>query len=282
MNSLGIYIHIPFCVKKCAYCDFYSVTETEKYGAYANALIAQIKSFKQAGKNHVVDSIYIGGGTPSVLAGEDIQRILAALRSSFHVSDEAEVTIEANPGTLDTGKLSAYREAGIDRLSMGLQSADDGELKRLSRIHTREEFEKMRDRKELLEWAEFCGNYYGTPRKYVTEQLMAGNNVILEIEVQGALQVKKIYPEGVLIFMVPPNLEELGNRLTKRGTEDKETINKRLRRALEEMELVEEYDYLVINDTVEQATEDMLTIVAAEKMKCSRNKNIKKIFKGEM
>ena len=120
------------------------------------------------------------------------------------------------------------------------------------------------------------------PRKYVTEQLMAGNNVILEIEVQGALQVKKIYPEGVLIFMVPPNLEELGNRLTKRGTEDKETINKRLRRALEEMELVEEYDYLVINDTVEQATEDMLTIVAAEKMKCSRNKNIKKIFKGEM
>ena len=136
-------------------------------------------------------------------------------------------------------------------------------------FHTREEFEKMRDRKELLEWAEFCGNYYGTPRKYVTEQLMAGNNVIL-------------YPEGVLIFMVPPNLEELGNRLTKRGTEDKETINKRLRRALEEMELVEEYDYLVINDTVEQATEDMLTIVAAEKMKCSRNKNIKKIFKGEM
>ena len=67
-------------------------------------------------------------------------------------------------------------------------------------FHTREEFEKMRDRKELLEWAEFCGNYYGTPRKYVTEQLMAGNNVILEIEVQGALQVKKIYPEGVLIF----------------------------------------------------------------------------------
>ena len=141
---------------------------------------------------------------------------------------------------------------------------------------------QMIEKGELLEYAEVYGNYYGTPRKYVTEQLMAGNNVILEIEVQGALQVKKIYPEGVLIFMVPPNLEELGNRLTKRGTEDKETINKRLRRALEEMELVEEYDYLVINDTVEQATEDMLTIVAAEKMKCSRNKNIKKIFKGEM
>ena len=149
-------------------------------------------------------------------------------------------------------------------------------------FHTREEFEQMRDRKELLEWAEFCGNYYGTPRKYVTEQLMQGKNVILEIEVQGALQVKKIYPEGVLVFMVPPNLEELGRRLTNRGTEDKETINMRLRRALEEMELVEEYDYLVINDTVDQATEDILTIVEAEGMKCSRNKEIKKIFKGEM
>ena len=149
-------------------------------------------------------------------------------------------------------------------------------------FHTREEFEQMRDRKELLEWAEFCGNYYGTPRKYVTEQLMQGKNVILEIEVQGALQVKKIYPEGVLVFMVPPNLEELGRRLTNRGTEDKETINMRLRRALEEMELVDEYDYLVINDTIEQATEDILTIVDAEGMKCSRNKDIKKIFKGEM
>ena len=149
-------------------------------------------------------------------------------------------------------------------------------------FHTKEEFELMRDRKELLEWAEFCGNYYGTPRNYVTEQLMQGKNVILEIEVQGALQVKKIYPEGVLVFMVPPNLEELGRRLTNRGTQDKETVNMRLRRALEEMELVDEYDYLVINDTIEQATEDILTIVDAEGMKCSRNKDIKKIFKGEM
>lgn len=149
-------------------------------------------------------------------------------------------------------------------------------------FHTREEFEQMQERGDLLEWAEFCGNYYGTPKKYVVEQLQAGHNVILEIEVQGALQVKKIYPDGVLVFLVPPNLEELGNRLTKRGTEDKETINRRLRRALEEMELVENYDYVVINDTIEQATADLRTIVQAEKMKCSRNQNIRKIFKGEM
>lgn len=106
--------------------------------------------------------------------------------------------------------------------------------------------------------------------------------MILEIEVQGALQVKKLYPEGVLIFLVPPNLEELGRRLTNRGTEDKETINRRIHRALEEMEFVQDYDYVVINDTVPQATQDILDIVHAESMKCSRNKEIKKVFKGEI
>lgn len=149
-------------------------------------------------------------------------------------------------------------------------------------FHSKEEFLAMRDNMELLEWAEFCGNYYGTPRKYVVEKLMEGRNVILEIEVQGALQVKKIYPDGVLVFLIPPNLEELGKRLTNRGTEGKEEINRRIHRALEELELVQEYDYVVINDTVEQAVADVQAIVHAERMKCSRNKNIKRIFKGEM
>jgi len=149
-------------------------------------------------------------------------------------------------------------------------------------FHTREAFEDMREKMELLEWAEFCGNYYGTPRKYVVDRLMEGKNVILEIEVQGALQVKNIYPDGILVFLMPPNLEELGSRLTKRGTEDKEEINRRICRALEELELVEEYDYVVINDKVAQTRDDVLAIVHAEKMRSSRNKNIKKIFKGEM
>lgn len=149
-------------------------------------------------------------------------------------------------------------------------------------FRTKEEFQRMIDNQELLEWAEFCGNRYGTPRTYVTEKLMQGQNVILEIEVQGALQVKKLYPDGILIFLVPPNLEELGRRLTNRGTEDKEAINRRIHRALEEMEFVQEYDYVVINDTVEQATEDILSIVKAESMRCSRNKEIKKVFKGEI
>ena len=186
-------------------------------------------------------------------------------------------------GTIMKELIARYPEEYALSISATTRGPREGEEDgREYFFKTKEEFLSMIEKGELLEYAQYVENYYGTPKAYVQEQLDAKKNVILEIEVQGALQVKKIYPEGVLIFMVPPNLEELGNRLTKRGTEDKETINKRLRRALEEMELVEEYDYLVINDTIEQATEDMLTIVAAEKMKCSRNKNIKKIFKGEM
>lgn len=149
-------------------------------------------------------------------------------------------------------------------------------------FHTVEEFETMKAENDLLEWAKFCDNYYGTPKKYVEKQMQEGKNVILEIEVQGALQVKKIYPQSVLVFMIPPNLEELGNRLINRGTEDKETINKRILRALEEMEFVPQYDYVVVNDTVSEAKEDIETIVAAEAMRCNRNLHIKEIFKGEI
>ena len=126
MEKLSIYVHIPFCVKKCEYCDFYSLCDLSRREAYADALIAQIKSFRSEAKNKLVDTIYFGGGTPSLLAGEDIVRILKTIRSVFRVSDEAEITLEANPGTLDPERLSAYHEAGINRLSIGLQSADPG------------------------------------------------------------------------------------------------------------------------------------------------------------
>ena len=149
-------------------------------------------------------------------------------------------------------------------------------------FHTIEEFETMKEQNDLLEWAKFCDNYYGTPKTYVEKQLQEGKNVILEIEVQGALQVKAIYPKSVLVFIIPPNLEELGNRLINRGTEDKATINKRIFRALEEMEFVKQYDYVVINDTVSKAKKDIETIVAAEAMRCNRNLKIKEIFKGEI
>lgn len=145
-----------------------------------------------------------------------------------------------------------------------------------------EKFEEMLEKGELLEHAVFCDNYYGTPKKYVEEQLEEGKNIILEIEVQGALQVKKKYEDAVLIFTMPPSLTELRRRLEYRGTEDKETIDKRIKRAEEELEYLPKYDYLVINDTVEQAVEDIDCIVKAERMKCSRNPDLKNKFKGDV
>ncbi|MBR5187156.1 MAG: radical SAM family heme chaperone HemW [Clostridia bacterium] len=142
MDKLGIYIHIPFCVKKCAYCDFYSMCDLSLREAYVDALIAQIKSFRAEAKNRIVDTIYIGGGTPSILSGEQILRILKTVRKAFKVSEDAEITLEANPGTLNPEKLVAYHEAGINRLSIGLQSANEKELSMLGRIHTKEEFER--------------------------------------------------------------------------------------------------------------------------------------------
>ena len=141
MERLSLYIHIPFCVKKCEYCDFYSLCDLSLREKYVNALIAQIKDFRSEAKNKLVDTIYFGGGTPSLLSGDAMLRIMKTIRSVFRVAEEAEISVEANPGTLNPEKLSAYREAGINRLSLGLQSADSGELKRLGRIHTREEFE---------------------------------------------------------------------------------------------------------------------------------------------
>ena len=141
MERLSIYIHVPFCIRKCEYCDFYSLCDLSLRADYVEALIAQIKDFRSEAKNKLVDTIYFGGGTPSLLSGEEIVRILKTVRSVFRVSDDAEITMEANPGTLDPEKLSAYHAAGVNRLSLGLQSADPGELKRLGRIHTKEEFE---------------------------------------------------------------------------------------------------------------------------------------------
>lgn len=145
---------------------------------------------------------------------------------------------------------------------------------------TKEEFEKMIDNGELLEHAAFCGNYYGTPKKYVEEQLESGKNIILEIEVHGALQVKKKYNDAVLIFTMPPTLTELRRRLEFRGTETKEVIDARINRAEEELEFLPDYDYIVINDTVDEAVKDVDCIVKAERMKCSRNPELKNKFKG--
>jgi oxygen-independent coproporphyrinogen-3 oxidase len=140
-KTLGLYIHIPFCAHKCAYCDFYSITDEDLVQEYTAALTAHIRKQKRFAKNRTVDSIFFGGGTPSILPVKSFIEIMETIYDVFNVSQTAEITVEANPGTLDGKKLAAYREIGVNRLSIGLQSADDAELSLLSRIHTRDEFE---------------------------------------------------------------------------------------------------------------------------------------------
>ncbi len=144
-----------------------------------------------------------------------------------------------------------------------------------------EQFRQMISDGELLEYAEFCGNFYGTPRKYVDTLVAQGKTVILEIEVVGALQVKKMYPDAVLIFLTPPTIGELKHRLVTRGTEDKERIEMRMGRAQEEFSILYKYDYVVINETVEKAVDDINVIVEAEKMRAVRNLSLIHKIKGD-
>ena len=139
----GIYIHIPFCVHKCIYCDFLSAPagDAVKY-AYTKALINEIRNTADGQVKDKITSIFFGGGTPSVLPDGCIADILAAVRDCFDVLDDAEITMECNPGTVNESRLSEYRDAGVNRLSFGLQSADNNELKMLGRIHTFEQFEE--------------------------------------------------------------------------------------------------------------------------------------------
>ncbi len=132
---------------------------------------------------------------------------------------------------------------------------------------TKEEFRRMIDENEVLEWAEYVGNYYGTPRKPVEDALSRGLDVILEIEVQGAMQIKKNFPEAVLTFIAPPSYEELESRLRGRGTETEEQILSRLQTAKGELALMGDYDYIVVNDQIEQASMDLLTVLRADKLK---------------
>lgn len=141
-------------------------------------------------------------------------------------------------------------------------------------FHTMEEFEDMRNNGRLLEHAYFCGNCYGTPRDYVEQKINEGCTVVLEIEVHGALQVKELIKNCVLIFLVPPTMEELARRLITRNTETPETIEDRLYRAEEEIEILDKYDYLVINDKLEDALRRIDAIVKAESLKPFRCEKI--------
>ncbi len=143
MKAMQIYVHIPFCVKKCSYCDFLSFSCDERTQLeYADALIREIEFYGSKYKDYMVDTIYIGGGTPSWLNEDKLVEIMDAIYRNFTVHTDAEISMECNPGTVTAGKLQKYHMAGINRLSIGLQSADNEELKILGRIHTYEQFVK--------------------------------------------------------------------------------------------------------------------------------------------
>jgi len=140
--SLGLYVHIPFCLKKCAYCDFFSQTDYSVADAYLQALLTEASLISEQYRGRVIDTVYIGGGTPSSLSVSQLTVLLGGLRERFCITDEAEFTLEANPATLDEDKLCVCCANGVNRLSLGLQSASNTELCTLSRIHSYEDFEK--------------------------------------------------------------------------------------------------------------------------------------------
>ena len=142
-KKLEIYVHIPFCAKKCAYCDFLSFPGNMRMRReYTDKLLEEIRIQSSFVREYQVDTIFLGGGTPSVLDVTDITAIMGTLKEHYDIAPDAEITIEVNPGTVKMEGLVAYREAGINRVSMGLQSADDTELRYLGRIHTYDEFLK--------------------------------------------------------------------------------------------------------------------------------------------
>jgi len=151
LEELGIYIHIPFCKQKCFYCDFCSfANKNEMQGKYVETVINEIKNITHKEK-YTVTTIYLGGGTPSILNPDYIKNILQEIKSSFEILDDAEITIEINPGTVNEEKLKKYKEYGINRLSIGLQSANDKILKKIGRIHDYKQFE------ETFFYAKKCG-----------------------------------------------------------------------------------------------------------------------------
>lgn len=140
-KELSLYVHIPFCVRKCAYCDFLSFAADDSLKKnYIDRLCREIERAALQYEDRKVISIFFGGGTPSVLFADQTERLMGLICEKYNLSPEAEISIEANPGTVDTGKLKSYRKAGINRLSIGCQSLDDKELKLLGRIHTAEDF----------------------------------------------------------------------------------------------------------------------------------------------
>lgn len=185
-------------------------------------------------------------------------------------------------GTLMKKLVADYDNYALS-ISMTTRQPREGEVDgREYFFVTKEEFEHRIEAGGMIEYASYCDNFYGTPKAYVEEQLANGKDVILEIEIQGAHKVKEIYPEALLMFVMPPSAEELYRRLKGRGTETDEVIAKRMARAVEESEGIDTYDYIVINDKLEDCIEQINTIVDAAHHTPENNEEFVATIKNEL
>ena len=180
----------------------------------------------------------------------------------------------AGKGTLMKNLLAKYNNYALS-ISCTTRKPREGELDgREYFFKTKEEFEEMISKDELVEYARYVDNYYGTPKEFVLSQLDAGKDVLLEIEIQGALKIKEKFPEAVLVFITPPSGEELKSRLIGRGTESPEVVEKRLQRAVQESEGVEAYDYILINDDIDTCTEKLHNLIRAQHERAAQHIDI--------
>ena len=187
----------------------------------------------------------------------------------------------ADKGTVMKRLLEKYDDCALS-ISVTTRKPREGEVDgRDYFFRTKEEVEAMIEAAELLEYAQYVENYYGTPRSYVEEMLSKGKNVILEIEIQGAMKIKEKIPDTVLIFVTPPTIQELKNRLVGRGTETQDVIESRLKGASEEAEGIESYDYLLVNDVVEDCVDELHEIILSERRRASRNEEFIRTIQKE-
>ena len=186
-------------------------------------------------------------------------------------------------GTLMKELLERYEDRYALSVSATTRKPREGEIHgREYFFLSRDEFEKMIAKGELIEYAKYVENYYGTPRDYVEKKLDEGKDVILEIEIQGALNVKKMFPDTLLLFVTPPSAEELKKRLVGRGTETMDVIESRMDRACEEAQGMENYDYLIVNDSLDRCVEEMHSIIQGEHRRSSRNCEFMKEIKQDL